>query len=261
MSPAGVWTRIGTRRRGSSGCSTGADLRLLAGTSGYGFRDWIGTFYPKGTKPRDFLARYAEVFPTVEVNYTFRRFPTPTVVSGWAAAVPEDFVFAVKANMRITHRARLRDVGELVADFVSALLPLGNRLGPVLFQCPPWFRRDDDRLEGFLGDLPEGRSFALEFRHSSWDCDPVRDACRAAGVALVAGIHALDDPPQIPVTSDFAYVRLRRDPPYTEAESGVLAAALRELGDRVGTIYLYVKHDGPGLAPAAVEEIRAAAGD
>lgn len=235
-------------------------MRLLAGTSGYGFRDWVGTFYPKGTKPGDFLARYAEVFPTVEINYTFRRFPTPSVASKWAAATPEDFVFAVKANMRITHRARLRDVGERVADFLGALEPLGSRLGPVLFQCPPWFRRDDARLEGFLGDLPRGRSFALEFRHASWDCEPVRSACRSAGVALVAGVHDLEARPRIPVTADFAYIRLRRDPPYADRERDRLSAALRELGDGVGTAYLYVKHDGPGLAPAAVEQIRAAAG-
>lgn len=234
-------------------------MRLLAGTSGYGFRDWVGTFYAKGTKPRDFLARYAEVFPTVEVNHTFRRFPTPKVAAGWAAAVPEDFVFSVKANLRITHRARLRDVSEPVADFVAALAPLGDRLGPVLFQCPPWFRRDDDRLESFLGDLPGGRRFALEFRHPSWDSDPVKGACRSAGVALVAGIHDLEVQPEIPVTADFAYIRLRRDPPYSDRERDFLATALRDLEDRVATTYLYVKHDGPGLAPAAVEAIRAAA--
>lgn len=231
-------------------------MRLLAGTSGYGFRDWVGTFYPRGTKPKDFLARYAEVFRTVEVNHTFRRFPRSEVAAAWAAAVPEDFVFAVKAHQGMTHRSRLRDVGDSVDDFLRALEPLGERLGPILFQCPPWFRRDDERLEEFLAGLPSGRRFALEFRHESWRCDPVRRACREAGAALVAAIQDLDSPPEIPITTDFAYVRLRRDPPYEAREKEVLTSTLAALDDRVETLYLYVKHDGPGLAPAAVQELQ-----
>ncbi len=230
-------------------------MRLLAGTSGYGFREWVGTFYPKGTKPRDFLARYAEVFPTVEVNHTFRRFPKQDVVAAWADAAPPGFVFSIKAHQGITHRARLLDVGESVASFLTALEPLGTRLGPVLFQCPPWFRRDDDRLQGFLKELPSDRAFALEFRHDSWRAETVTDICREAGVALVAGVHDLDSAPDIPVTAGFAYVRLRRDPPYADAEKEALRAALAGVADQVETLYLYVKHDGPGLAPGAVREI------
>ena len=231
-------------------------MNLLAGTSGYGFREWVGAFYPAKTKPADFLSYYASVFRSVEVNHTFRRFPKPDLAASWAASTPESFRFAVKAHQGITHRARLADTEESVASFLKALEPLGDRLGPVLFQCPPWFRRDDDRLESFLRSLPAGGRFALEFRHDSWQCDAVRAACTAAGAALVAGVSDLEQEPEISVTADFAYVRLRRDPPYSPEERQVISGMLNRLRDQVETLYLYVKHDGPGLAPEAVSWIQ-----
>ena len=121
----------------------------------------------------------------------------------------------------------------------------------MLFQCPPWFRRNDERLDGFLASLPGKRRFALEFRHPSWHCAAVAARCREAGTALVAAVADLDEELTVPVTADFAYVRLRRDPPYTPEEQQRLAAALAGLRDRVEATYLYVKHDGPGLAPGA----------
>ena len=231
-------------------------MNLLAGTSGYGFKEWVGTFYPEKTKPANFLSYYASVFRSVEVNHTFRRFPKPELTASWAASTPESFRFAIKAHQGITHRARLADTEESVKAFLEALEPLGDRLGPVLFQCPPWFRRDDDRLESFLGSLPAGGRFALEFRHDSWQCDAVRAACKAAGAALVAGVSDLEHEPDISVTADFAYIRLRRDPPYSPEEQQVIAGMLTRLRDRVETLYLYVKHDGPGLAPEAVSWIQ-----
>lgn len=234
-------------------------MNLLAGTSGYGFREWVGAFYPAKTKPADFLSYYASVFRSVEVNHTFRRFPKPELAASWAASTPDSFRFAVKAHQGITHRARLADTEESVGSFLKALEPLGERLGPVLFQCPPWFRRDDDRLGAFLASLPGGGRYALEFRHDSWDCDPVRDACRTAGAALVAGISELEEVPDVSVTADFAYVRLRRDPPYSPEERQVISGMLDRLRDRVETLYLYVKHDGPGLAPEAVSWIQSLA--
>ena len=234
---------------------------LFAGTSGYGFREWVGTFYPEKTKSKDFLAYYASVFSSVEINHTFRRFPKSDLAASWAASSPAEFRFAVKAHQGITHRARLRDTKESVEAFVAALSPLGERLGPILFQCPPWFRRDDDRLAEFLSTLPEGRRYALEFRHESWRCEEVESICRDCGVALAAGISDLDGEPRVPVTADFAYVRLRRDPPYTESEQKVIRSLVREVGTEAETLYLYVKHDGPGLAPDAVRWIRSLAAD
>ena len=231
-------------------------MNLFVGTSGYGFREWVGAFYPPKTKPGDFLAHYASVFRSVEINHTFRRFPKTELAASWSASTPDSFRFAIKAHQSITHRARLADVGESVASFLKALEPLGTKLGPVLFQCPPWFRRDDERLRQFLGVLPRDGRFALEFRHDSWRCAEVEAACRDAGVALAAGIGALEVEPEVSVTADFAYARLRRDPPYTEPEQRLISGMLRRLEGRVDTLYLYVKHDGPGLAPEAVASIR-----
>ena len=231
-------------------------MKLFAGTSGYGFREWVGTFYPERTKPADFLSHYASVFRSVEVNHTFRRFPKAELAASWAASTPPTFRFAVKAHQGITHRARLVDTAESVSAFVTALEPLGERLGPILFQCPPWFRRDDERLDAFLAELPPRCRVALEFRHASWHCEEVRSACRVAGAALVAGVGQFEDEPEIPVTTDFAYIRLRRDPPYSPEEREVIAGMLAGLRDRVDTLYLYVKHDGPGLAPEAVSWIQ-----
>lgn len=231
-------------------------MNLFAGTSGYGFRDWVGAFYPEGTRPADFLSHYASVFRSVEINHTFRRFPKPENAMSWAESTPAHFRFSVKAHQGITHRARLHNCAESVASFLGALAPLGARLGPVLFQCPPWFRRDDARLEIFLKALPPDGRYAFEFRHDSWQCDPVRSLCREVGVALAAGIADLASPPEVPVTADFAYVRLRRDPPYSADEKRQIAGLLRRLEDRVETLYLYVKHDGPGLAPEAVQWVQ-----
>lgn len=231
-------------------------MNLFAGTSGYGFREWVGNFYPAKTKPADFLSHYASVFRSVEVNHTFRRFPNPDVAASWAASTPDAFRFAIKAHQGITHRSRLADTGESVRSFLRALEPLGERLGPVLFQCPPWFRRDDERLARFLAELPVGSRSALEFRHDSWQCEEVRTACRAAKVALVAGVSDLDQVPDVPVTADFAYVRLRRDPPYDPDEKRVISGMMERLRDQAETLYLYVKHDGPGLAPEAVSWIQ-----
>lgn len=232
-------------------------MNLLAGTSGYGFREWVGTFYPRKTKPADFLSHYASVFRSVEINHTFRRFPKPELAASWAASTPEGFRFAVKAHQGITHRARLADCRESVASFLGALEPLGNRLGPVLFQCPPWLRRNDRRLEAFLSILPEAGRFALEFRHDSWRSEAVTAACREAGVALAAGIGDFEETPEVPVTAAFAYARLRRDPPYSAEERTAISGMLRRLEGQVETLYLYVKHDGPGLAPEAVSWIQA----
>lgn len=231
-------------------------MNLFAGTSGYGFREWVGAFYPAKTKPADFLSYYASVFRSVEVNHTFRRFPNADLAASWAGSTPEHFRFAIKAHQGITHRARLADTAESVRSFLKALEPLGTRLGPVLFQCPPWFRRDDERLASFLADLPAGGRYALEFRHDSWECEEVRSICRNAGAALVAGVGQLENEPEVPITAGFAYIRLRRDPPYGPAEREVISRMLDRLRDQVETLYLYVKHDGPGLAPEAVSWIQ-----
>ena len=160
-------------------------MKLLAGTSGYAFKEWKGAFYPKELKDDGMLGFYASKFPAVEINNTFYRLPKENVLREWAAQVPETFTFAVKASQRITHHARLK---EQAADTVDFLLKntsvLGERLGPILFQLPPNLKKDTNRFRGFLGLLPSDRRYVFEFRHESWFDDEIYDAMRERDIAM-----------------------------------------------------------------------------
>jgi len=229
---------------------------LFAGTSGFSFKEWVGPFYPPKTPAKKYLAYYASLMNSVEINHTFRRFPRPEHMEKWAAETPESFKFSIKMHQSVTHMARLRNVSAAVAEFIAALDPLGPRLGVVLFQLPPNFRANVDLLRDFLKALPSGRKCALEFRHESWREPAVRDLLREAGVALCgADVEIGETVPE--TTARHAYLRLRKEPPYTEAElEGArrqVAGVLAEADD----LYLYVKHDAAGLAPAAVERLKA----
>src|SRR5947199_6241285 len=185
--------------------------RLFVGTSGFAYKEWIGPFYPPGTKSAGMLGYYAGRFNSVEVNYTFRRSPTASMMEAWSAATPGGFVFALKANQGITHFARLKDTGERLGRFLEAVTPLGPRLGPILFQCPPNLKYDADVLDGFLADLaaaPGSHRYAMEFRHPSFDSDEVRHKLGAAGVAVCVA-DTEEAPGTFRRTGGFAYVRLR----------------------------------------------------
>lgn len=230
---------------------------IYAGCSGYGYREWVGRFYPPGTSSKDFLSVYASRLASVEVNHTFRRFPRVELVDSWAGATPPSFRFSLKMHQSVTHRYRLRNVSSSVRDFLDALLPLGPRLGVVLFQLPPFFRRDLERLDAFLADLPEGHRYAMEFRHESWNESAVVERLRAAGVCLCAAeIQFGGALPEPPVTASFAYVRLRKTPPYDESEIAAAGRFVRALGEKVEDVYLYVKHDDAGVAPEQAARIR-----
>ncbi|TMB05560.1 MAG: DUF72 domain-containing protein, partial [Deltaproteobacteria bacterium] len=141
---------------------------VLVGTSGFSYPAWRGTFYPEDLSAREMLGFYARQLGTVEINYTFQRFPTPALLAGWARQTPAGFRFALKAPQRITHQLRLRDAGELVQRFCQLAATLSQKLGPLLFQLPPYLRFDADRLAAFLDQLPQGVSPAFEFRDASW---------------------------------------------------------------------------------------------
>ena len=193
-------------------------MRILVGTSGYAYKEWKGSFYPEELRPPDMLRYYAERFSTVEINNTFYRMPRATVLEGWAEQVPPGFLFVLKGSQRITHMKRLREADEPLEYLLKTALTLGERLGPILFQLPPNFRKDLPRLQGFLGLLPEGRPFAFEFRHESW-ADPEVHAClRERNAALVCADteeSGEDGAPIVP-TADWGYLRLRRCD-YTDA--------------------------------------------
>jgi uncharacterized protein YecE (DUF72 family) len=225
---------------------------FFVGTSGFAYKEWVGPFYPPATKSGGMLPYYAERFGSVEVNYTFRRNPTPAMIESWTKNTPEGFVFALKANQGITHFARLKNTGERLGRFFEAVTPLGSRLGPVLFQCPPNMKYDPEVLDGFLADLAgapgaAGHRFAMEFRHPSFDTDEVRSKLTAAGVALCVA-DTEEAPATFRRTGDFAYVRLRGTGYDEETLKGwgtTFRSALTEGAD----VYCYLKHEDSPTGP------------
>jgi uncharacterized protein YecE (DUF72 family) len=221
-------------------------MRLLTGTSGYSYKAWKGPFYPEAAKDAELLPLYAARLRAVEINNTFYRMPSPSLMQRWADAVPDAFVFAVKAPQHITHRARLRDAGEAVQRLASCMAALGGHRGPVLFQLPPTFRADLPLLRDFLAGLPEGMRAAFEFRHPSWSSDAVHDALRARGAALCAvDVDEQPEPPLVP-TGDFGYLRLRR--------LDYDAAALQRWVEAISAqpwqeVFAFFKHEDGGAAP------------
>jgi uncharacterized protein YecE (DUF72 family) len=235
-----------------------ASGRAFVGTSGWAYATWKPVFYPPEVKPKDFLRYYATRLRTLEVNYTFNHLPTEKNIAGWKEATGPDFVFALKASQQITHVRQLRDPAESLPIFFDRARPLGERLGPVLFQTPPWLRRDDDRLAMFLGSLPRDQRCALEVRDPSWYVEEVYELLRTAGVALV---HAEGERAPSPVetlgaTAPFAYARLRKQPGYADAEVDAWAARLRPLLGAGADLYAYFRHDDTGANALSAERLR-----
>ncbi|HXX65857.1 MAG TPA: DUF72 domain-containing protein [Polyangiaceae bacterium] len=225
-------------------------MRVLVGTSGYSYKEWKGLFYPKDLPAERFLQFYAAHLPTVEVNNTFYRMPTAKLIENWAAEVPETFTFSIKAPQRITHLAKLDNVADVVETFVRIIRGLGARLGPVLFQLPPFLRKDVPRLTEFLALVPRGLRIAIEFRHASWFDETVWSALRAAGAALcVAETDKLESP--LIATAEWGYVRLRRDA-YPDPVLEEWARHIRSQPWREA--FVYVKHD-EGDAPAVAKRL------
>ncbi len=221
-------------------------MRYLIGTSGYNYPEWRGSFYPEKFPTSKMLAFYAERFSTVEVNYTFYRMPTPPLLEGWAKGTPEGFTFTLKAPRRITHDAKLQRCEELTHVFCQTATTLGPKLGVLLFQLPPTFKRNDDVLAAFVDRLPEGTRAAFEFRHESWHDESVFDCLRRKNIALcVADSEKMSTP--VVVTADYAYFRLR-DEGYQDADIGRWGSTISALGG-VQTAYIYFKHEEEGKGP------------
>jgi len=231
---------------------------VRVGTSGWNHAEWKGLFYPADIKPAGMLPYYAERFDTVEVNATFYRMPTPKVIAGWRATAPRGFTFVLKAPQRITHFGRLRDVDEPVRVFCDAARGLDERLGPLLFQLPPNFKKDVGRLGDVLSMVPEELRMAWEFRHPSWFADDVYERLRArnAALALVEDEHATT--PTV-VTADWGYIRLRAID-YTDARLRAWADTVRSVGARWRDAFVFFKHEvtAPRLATAFYHQVQAA---
>jgi uncharacterized protein YecE (DUF72 family) len=216
---------------------------LYAGTSGFAYPAWKPGFYPAKLPSNQFLRHYAERLNCVEINYTFRRLPSASTLEAWAAATHAGFVFAVKANMRITHILRLKDAGEATALFLRMIDPLraSRRLGPILFQLPPAMKADPSLLSAYLDLLPKDLRYAFEFRHASWLVDEVYGILRERNVSLCVAESEKLEVPEV-ITADFVYYRLRK-PEYTEADVDAFAARARELLATGRDLYLMFKHE------------------
>jgi uncharacterized protein YecE (DUF72 family) len=234
-------------------------MEARIGCSGWNYADWRDRVYERAPASR-WLELYAQRFETVEVNATFYRLPTRKAVAGWVAATPERFAFSVKASRYLTHLKRLRDLGPGLARFLDRIEPLveSPKLGPLLWQLPPNFHRDDERLADALGRLPP-LDHAFEFRHESWFAADVYSLLREHGVALVIG-DSPDRPYQAhELTTDWTFVRFHhgsrgRRGNYSERELEEWARRIR--GWRVKRAFLYFNNDWEAFAVKNAERLR-----
>lgn len=222
---------------------------LFAGTSSYSLKTWVGPFYPPGTPSSGYLRYYASRLNTVEINYTFRRFPTEKLSASWAAQTPPGFRFSLKMHQSVTHFSRLKNIGEPLEAFLRNVEPLGARLGVILIQLPPSLAADAGALADLLARLPRGLRAAFEFRHPSWHSPDIMRLLEKSKAALCVAqheiLHRLPPP-----TAPFVYLRIRKPPPYSSSEEDLLRAQVRDISRRVDEVYCYLKHDDAGLAPA-----------
>jgi uncharacterized protein YecE (DUF72 family) len=224
-------------------------MHLLVGTSGYSYKEWKGTFYPEKLPAAKMLSFYAEHFGTVEINNTFYRMPDAKTLEKWAADVPDGFRFVLKGPQRITHQKKLVGIEDDVRVLLEAASGLGDKLGPLLFQLPPWFRKDVEKLEALLALFPGGVRVAMEFRHDSWESADVHAVLRAHDAALCAAeTDESGDPERLLVpTASWGYLRLRR----TEYSDEQLAAWRRRIeGAGWSDAWLFFKHEDEGKGPA-----------
>jgi len=230
---------------------------ILVGTSGYNYPEWKGSFYPADLPAAKMLPYYASKFPTVEINYTFYRMPTPKLIAGWRAQVPPEFRFTLKAPKRITHDKRLRpaDVTESVNGFIIAASELGPQMAALLFQLPPNFKKDVGLLKEFLALLPPKTTAAFEFRNASWLEDDVFVALRARNIALCFADSETRETPLVH-TADYAYFRLR-DEGYGDADIAKWTEAAKHAGATAKDVFVYFKHEDEGKGAAFGQQMMA----
>ena len=229
------------------------------GTSGYNYPEWKGSFYPEKLPATKMLGFYAQRFTTVEINYTFYRVPNTRILAGWDRDTPPGFRLTLKAPKRITHIAKLKDCGELLEYFLRVSATLGPKLGVLLFQLPPYLRRDLTLLEAFLAQIPQGTRAAFEFRHGSWMDAEVFARLRARELALcVADSEKFSTP--LEITASYGYFRLR-DEGYTPEDLQRWAALIRANTAGCSDVYVYFKHEEAGKGPQFARLLLAAMGE
>jgi uncharacterized protein YecE (DUF72 family) len=227
---------------------------LHLGTSGFAYPQWKhGVFYPEGLKDREMLSYYSSQLSSVEINYTFRRFPTEKTLTNWREQAQEGFAFTLKANQRITHFKRLQDTDEDVREFVRLAKLLDDRLGCVLFQCPPSLQYERGLIEAFVGYLPPGVRFAMEFRHPSWK--EARELLLSQGVAWCVAETDEKDPTADDLSWEPAgYLRLRKTE-YSDDELKEWAARIDPALEAGHEVFVYFKHEDEGASPKMAKRL------
>ncbi|PYS40986.1 MAG: DUF72 domain-containing protein [Acidobacteria bacterium] len=221
--------------------------RIWFGTSGFSYKEWRPMFYPEGLPDRQFLQYYSGRLNSVEIDSTFYRMPSAKTIEGWKTATSDNFKFTIKASQQITHRQRLKVPSEALEYLLSVVPGLEDRLGIVLYQLPPFFKCDRQRLESFLAVLPRGISAAFEFRHPSWFTDDVFRVLQEYNVALC--IHDADESTTpVELTAGFTYVRLRRSE-YTDAKRREWQDRMRAWAQNDIEVFAYIKHEDNPNAP------------
>jgi uncharacterized protein YecE (DUF72 family) len=222
-------------------------MSIWVGTSGYNYPEWRGSFYPEKFPASKMLPYYAERFSTVEINYTFYRMPNEKILAGWNRETPDHFKLTLKAPKRITHDSRLRDCEQALQRFLSVAQTLGPKLGAILFQLPPYFKKDLAVLDGFLAMLPASLCATFEFRHASWLDEDVYARLKTRNLALcIADSEKASTP--LRMTADYAYFRLR-DEGYQPADITKWAQIIREHTAQSREVYVYFKHEEQGIGP------------
>ena len=221
-------------------------MNLYVGTSGYAYKEWKGSFYPPDLPAKRMLHYYGEHFRTVEINNTFYRMPTVSLLENWAGEVPRDFRFVLKASQRITHQHRLVDADEDVGYLLDVAATLQQRLGALLFQLPPNLKKDVPRLDAFLALLPPPHRAAFEFRHPSWFDDAVFALLHDHQAALCIAEAEGDLEVPVVATADWGYLRLRR-PDYGDAELKAWVKQVRQQDWQEA--FVFFKHEEAGWGP------------
>ena len=221
-------------------------MKLLVGTSGYSYKEWKGSFYPEDLPAAGMLPFYAQRFQTVEINNTFYKMPAATTLVRWSAEVPEGFTFVLKAPRRITHDNRLKDCEDSLSYLVKTASVLDKKLGPLLFQLPPFFKKDLPRLRDFLTLLPKKRRAAFEFRHASWFDEEVYDTLLAHQVALCIADTDEEEKTPLVATAPWGYLRLRGQN-YGDKD---LAKWAKQIHDQPwDESFIFFKHEEEGKGP------------
>ena len=223
------------------------------GTSGFQYPEWKGHFYPEKLPAAKMLPFYAERFQTTEINYTFRRIPSAKTIENWCDLTPDRFAFSLKAPQRVTHFAKLQNCSDSLKFFLGAIQGLEDKLGPILFQLPPFFRKDVKILGAFLEELPDGVRAAFEFRHKSWFDDEIFASLRMHNAALcIAESADLSTP--VEATANFGYLRLRRED-YGPEDIARWSETLRSHASKWSDAFVYFKHEEQGMGPKLATQL------